>query len=99
MANCSVDDEEGNIGGIVGLSVHRCSMIKKYSMETFFSPAKGGHKRAATHEVKPNDIFKADFTAVNNAHPSMNDVSVHAGDQSYLMNKNQIKSIKEESIE
>ena len=38
-ANLSVEEED-SIPGIVGMSVHRCSMIKKYNIETFFSPAK-----------------------------------------------------------
>jgi predicted lipoprotein len=46
--NVSVDEEEA-LPGIVGMSVHRCSMIKKYNIETFFSPAKQmHHRRAAT---------------------------------------------------
>ena len=90
MANCSVDEEESNIGAIIGMSVHRCSMIKKYSMETFFTPAKGGHKRAATHEMQPAEVFKADFKPVDSAHPSMHDVSVNPGDQTQLGNRSQI---------
>ena len=49
--NLSIDDED-QINGIVGMSVHRCSMIKKYNIETFFSPAKM-HRRAVTAEVQP----------------------------------------------
>ena len=49
--NLSVEDED-QINGIVGMSVHRCSMIKKYNIETFFSPEKM-HRRAVTAEVKP----------------------------------------------
>jgi len=48
----SVDEEEGSIPGIIGMSVHRCSMIKKYNIETFFSPAKM-HRRAITTENLP----------------------------------------------
>jgi len=48
----SVDEEEGSIPGIIGMSVHRCSMIKKYNIETFFSPAKM-HRRAITTETLP----------------------------------------------
>ena len=52
-------EDEDSVPGIVGLSVHRCSMIKKYNIETFFSPAaKMQHRRAQTaaHEqeiIKP----------------------------------------------
>lgn len=49
--NLSADDED-QINGIIGMSVHRCSMIKKYNIETFFSPAKT-HRRVATAEVSP----------------------------------------------
>ncbi len=45
--NVSVDEED-SIPGIIGMSVHRCSMIKKYNIETFFSPAKMQHRRTAT---------------------------------------------------
>lgn len=48
MFDVSVEDDDCSIPGIVGMSVHRCSMIKKYNIETFFSPAKTSHKRAAT---------------------------------------------------
>lgn len=48
--NLSVDDDD-QINGIVGMSVHRCSMIKKYNIETFFSPTKM-HRRAVTAEVQ-----------------------------------------------
>lgn len=47
--NVSVEEED-HIPGIIGMSVHRCSMIKKYNIETFFSPAKV-HRRAATTET------------------------------------------------
>jgi len=51
-ANLSVGDEEDSgISTLVGRSVHRCSMIKKYSIETFFTPAKQ-HRRAITTELK-----------------------------------------------
>lgn len=43
-ANLDIEEEEGI--GIIG-NMHRCSMIKKYSMETFFSPEKM-HRRAFT---------------------------------------------------
>lgn len=50
--NVSVEDDETSVPGIVGLSVHRCSMIKKYNIETFFSPTKT-HRRAATTDTHP----------------------------------------------
>jgi hypothetical protein len=50
-ANISIEEEE-TIPGIVGMSVHRCSMIKKYSLETFFSPKKN-HRRVVSNEVQP----------------------------------------------
>ena len=40
--NVSLEDDEG-VPGVKGMSVHRCSMIKKYNIETFFSP--GGSKK------------------------------------------------------
>ena len=49
--NVSVEEEDA-IPGIIGMSVHRCSMIKKYNIETFFSPAKQ-HRRAITTETQP----------------------------------------------
>ena len=49
--NVSDDEDEGGIPGSVGLSVHRCSMIKKYSIETFFTPGKAQHRRAITTEA------------------------------------------------
>lgn len=46
--NLDIEDED-SVPGISGMSVHRCSMIKKYNIETFFSPAaKMLHRRAAT---------------------------------------------------
>lgn len=51
-ANVSVEEEDA-IPGIIGMSVHRCSMIKKYNIETFFSPAKN-HRRAVTTETGPH---------------------------------------------
>ena len=50
-ANLSVDEEDGVINNLIGRSVHRCSMIKKYNIETFFTPAKH-HRRAITTETK-----------------------------------------------
>ena len=47
--NVSIEEEE-SLPGIIGMSVHRCSMIKKYNIETFFSPAKSNHRRAFTAE-------------------------------------------------
>ena len=47
--NVSIEEEEA-LPGIIGMSVHRCSMIKKYNIETFFSPAKQNHRRAFTAE-------------------------------------------------
>ena len=50
--NLDIEDED-SVPGIDGMSVHRCSMIKKYNIETFFSPAKmNHHKRAATATVE-----------------------------------------------
>ena len=55
-------------------------MIKKYNIETFFSPAKM-HRRAVTTEVKPQPVKavpkKANFQPVDAAHPTNIDVSVH----------------------
>lgn len=34
-ANLSVDEDERDLGRL-GMSAHRCSMIKKYSIETYF---------------------------------------------------------------
>lgn len=75
-ANLSVEEED-SIPGIVGMSVHRCSMIKKYSIETFFSPAKH-HRRAVTVETTPLQPVsgRANFHPVGNSHPSTNDQSV-----------------------
>lgn len=52
--NLDIEDED-SVPGIVGLSVHRCSMVKKYNIETFFSPAKTTqqHRRAATAATEP----------------------------------------------
>ena len=50
-ANLSIEEEDA-ISGIIGMSVHRCSMIKKYNIETFFSPAKH-HRRVVSTDVKP----------------------------------------------
>ena len=56
-------------------NVHRCSMIKKYSMETFFSPQKQ-HKRATTVEASPVS-GRAMFQPMNVAHPTNVDTSVY----------------------
>jgi len=50
-ANLSIEEEDA-IPGIIGMSVHRCSMIKKYNIETFFSPAKH-HRRVVSTDIKP----------------------------------------------
>lgn len=50
-ANLSIEEEDA-IPGIIGMSVHRCSMIKKYNIETFFSPAKH-HRRVVSTNTKP----------------------------------------------
>ena len=76
--NLSVDDEDG-IPGIVGKSQHRCSMIKKYNIETFFSPSMKMHRRATTAEVSPMMPVSrhANFQPVDSTHPINADTSVH----------------------
>ena len=49
-ANLDLEEEEGI--GMIG-NMHRCSMIKKYSMDTFFSPEKM-HRRAFTATATEN---------------------------------------------
>ena len=67
----SVDEEEGTIPGIIGMSVHRCSMIKKYNIETFFTPAKM-HRRAITTETQPLMPVsgRARLEPVDSTHPT-----------------------------
>ena len=64
-------EEEDAIPGIVGMSVHRCSMIKKYNIETFFTPAKM-HRRAVTAETQPlmPNSGRARFEPVDSTHPT-----------------------------
>lgn len=52
-ANLEVDEDETGVNSLIGIgrSVHRCSMIKKYNIDTFFTPAKH-HRRAITTETK-----------------------------------------------
>lgn len=69
-------EEEDAIPGIIGMSVHRCSMIKKYNIETFFSPAKM-HRRTVTETQPLHPISsRARFEPVDPAHPSNIDQSV-----------------------
>ena len=68
--NVSVEEEDA-IPGIIGMSVHRCSMIKKYNIETFFTPGKT-HKRSATADVDPVGVHagaKAIFEPVEGRQP------------------------------
>lgn len=70
-------------------------MIKKYSMETFFSPQKeafvNGHKRAATAaEIKPSDIFKAEFKPTEQMHPTMRPADLTQGTPELHSNKFEI---------
>lgn len=53
MFDVSVEDDDFSIPGFVGMSAHRCSMIKKYNIETFFSPAKTTHNRVVATETQP----------------------------------------------
>ena len=52
-ANLEVDEDETGVNSLLGIgrSVHRCSMIKKYNIDTFFTPAKQ-HRRALTTDTK-----------------------------------------------
>ena len=61
MFDANVDEEEDDFNSVNNAvnnitSVHRCSMIKKYNIETFFSPAKNSHRRAATTESQPVSV-------------------------------------------
>ena len=76
--NVSVEDDDFSIPGVVSMSVHRCSMIKKYNIETFFSPAKTAHQRAATEtqQIRLNNMplhpssARAQFNPADSNHPS-----------------------------
>ena len=76
--NVSVEEEDA-IPGIIGMSVHRCSMIKKYSIETFFTPGKT-HKRSATAEVDQIGLVpgsRAHFEPVDSRKPLFLDQTEH----------------------
>ena len=78
-ANLEVDEDETGVNSLLGIgrSVHRCSMIKKYNIDTFFTPAKQ-HRRAITTELKAEN--QGMFDQINgNVPPSnqeQNDVNI-----------------------
>ena len=49
----NIDEDGDGKNTVSNMTVHRCSMIKKYNIETFFTPAKMQHRRAATTETQP----------------------------------------------
>lgn len=53
MFDINIDEELDGKNTATNMSVHRCSMIKKYNIETFFTPAKMSHRRAITTESQP----------------------------------------------
>jgi len=57
-ANFSLDDglDEETTLGVVGMSAHRCSMIKRYNIETFFTPGKDmvPSRRMPMTETRPS---------------------------------------------
>ena len=68
--NLDIEDDEG-VPGFKGMSVHRCSMVKNYNIETFFSPNTSAkmaaqHKRTATANEN---------TTINDLMPQMRQVN------------------------
>lgn len=68
-ANLSVDDEEPALGR-VGYSAHRCSMIKKYSIDTYFLSAQ------PTPKLLTNRFQPTSNTATIQSRPVSKPVSI-----------------------
>ena len=68
--NLDIEDDEG-VPGFGALSAHRCSMVKKYNIETFFSPSTSA-KMAAQHK---RTATAAENSTVNDLMPQMRQVN------------------------